>query len=242
MGLAVNTREAEGTLIKSSFENPFVQHQFTQAFNLAPGGAGVGILDDEVSFVFQLLPKENHSKLNEDPRLITKSSNIGLGIETHERAPVATRKSKNQAEGFLGPDLALGSFAIFGLGAVEAGGEGEGIRRGKLPPCSFSTDGLRVGVDLLEERALARDGLSVERFVHRLQSLTRLRTRRADPLGIAESCRRAETDREDLSGLQSAGSGPCTGKSRAAPCTGSWSNSSSSMLSSSESKLYVSTH
>ena len=56
VGFAVNSREAEGTLIKSSFENLVVHHQFTQAFNLVPSGAGVGILGDEMSFVFQLLP------------------------------------------------------------------------------------------------------------------------------------------------------------------------------------------
>ena len=129
VGLAVNSREAEGALIKSSFENLVVHHQFTQALNLVPSGAGVGILDDEMSFVFQLLPRESH-KLNEDPKFIAKSSNISLGIETHEGAPVATRKNENQAEGFLGPDLAPGSIAIFRLGEVEAGGEGEGVGRG----------------------------------------------------------------------------------------------------------------
>ena len=160
VGLAVNTREAEKTLIKSTFENLVVQHQFAQAFDLVPSGAGVGILDDEMSFVFQLLPRESH-KLNEDPKFIAKSSNISLGIETHEGAPVATRKNENQAEGFLGPDLAPGSIAISRHGEVEAGGEGEGTRRGWLPTCGFSTDRLRVGVDLLEEGALARDGLII---------------------------------------------------------------------------------
>ena len=130
VGLAVNTREAERTLIKSSFENLVVQHQFAQAFDLVPSGAGVGILDDGMSFVLQLLPRESHGKLNEDPRFIAKSSNISLGIETHGGAPVATRESENQAERFLGPDLAPGSIAIFRLGEVVGGGEGEGIRRG----------------------------------------------------------------------------------------------------------------
>ena len=128
--LAVNTREAEGTLVKSSFENLVVQHQFAQAFDLVPSSAGVGILDDEMSLVFQLLPRGSHSKLNEDPIFIAKSSNISLGVETHEGAPVAARESENLAEGLLGPELAPGSIAIFRLGEVEAGGEGEGVGRG----------------------------------------------------------------------------------------------------------------
>ena len=110
--------------------------------------------------------RASHSKLNEDPRFVAESSNIGVRVEVHERAPVAAWESKNQAEGFLGPDLAPGSIAIFLLGEVEAGGEGEGVGRGKLPPCSFTSDRLRVGVDLLEEGALTRDGVAVERFVH----------------------------------------------------------------------------
>ena len=141
VGLAVNTREAEGALIKSSFENLVVHHQFTQALNLVPSGAGVGILDDEMSFVFQLLPCESHSKLNEDPKFLTESSNIGFRIETHEGAPMATRESEHQAEGFLGPDLAPGSIAIFGLGEVEAGGEGEGVRRGYVVAAVQLLDG-----------------------------------------------------------------------------------------------------
>ena len=64
VGLAVNTREAKRTLIKSCLKDLVVQHQFTHAFDFVPGGAGVGILDDEMPFVLQLLPCENHSKPN----------------------------------------------------------------------------------------------------------------------------------------------------------------------------------
>ena len=49
--LAVDTRETKRTLIKSSFKDLVVKHQLPQTFDFIPRGAGVRVLDDEVSFV-----------------------------------------------------------------------------------------------------------------------------------------------------------------------------------------------
>ena len=78
------------------------------------------------------------------------------------------------------------------LADVEAGVEGEGVGSRKMPPFSFTTDGLSVRVDLLEEGALACDGVAVERFATCLESLPKLRAGGTDSFGVAGRCRSAE--------------------------------------------------
>ena len=77
----MNALKSEGTLVKPRFEHSLIHHQLGKAFHLMPSGAGVRILDDEVSAASELLPSESHSKLNQNPRFGTESSNIGISVE-----------------------------------------------------------------------------------------------------------------------------------------------------------------